>query len=238
MRRLALRLHLAVLALSVVGCQTKTAPATAEPKTTPAPSVIVESTSPETTLIVEKIGKSYELLARADGLYWAPWDCRAPPPAPAFRSATTEGEHARKIYRLWLQDSDRYASATESKMPALVDDWGTGRGRRPSYAATDAGGSDQPWTVFGETEEVVVKESFVPNPCPDGQLVAGEHVCLKERGPLFVMARPKTPHGATDDGWVYGTIVDGHVTASGIVASCIGCHAKAPHGRLFGLPRD
>jgi hypothetical protein len=47
----------------------------------------------------------------------------------------------------------------------------------------------------------------------------------------------KTP--GTDEGWVYGTVTpDGKdVTCAGRVASCMGCHADAPHDRLFGLAK-
>ena len=53
---------------------------------------------------------------------------------------------------------------------------------------------------------------------------------------LFVMYKldPATP--GTDDGWVYGTLTaDGRtVTSAGVVESCAGCHARAPHDHLFG----
>jgi hypothetical protein len=49
---------------------------------------------------------------------------------------------------------------------------------------------------------------------------------------------PKTP--GTDEGWVYGTVsADGkQVTSAGRVESCMRCHQKAPHDRLFGLPKE
>lgn len=231
------RAPLALVGLVLIGCQPKSTPIVQDPQSSGAVAPVVESSSPETASMIDRIGKSYEMLARADGLYWAPWDCRAPPPAPAFASATTEGDHARKLYRLFLLEPDAYAAATDSKLPSAAAGFpGIGR---PTYAARDAGIADQPWTVFGETDQVVVKESWKPNPCEHGQLVGGESHCLQTRGPLFVMAHPKASAGAgraTDAGWIYGTIVDRQVTASGVVASCVSCHAKAPHGRLFGLP--
>lgn len=44
----------------------------------------------------------------------------------------------------------------------------------------------------------------------------------------------------TDDGWIYGTVAaDGRtVTSAGKVQSCMGCHLKAPHGRLFGVSKN
>ena len=49
---------------------------------------------------------------------------------------------------------------------------------------------------------------------------------------------PQTPD--TDEGWVYGTVTpDGKkVTSAGKVESCMKCHQRAPHDRLFGLPTD
>jgi hypothetical protein len=49
---------------------------------------------------------------------------------------------------------------------------------------------------------------------------------------------PSTP--GTDRGWAYGTVTaDGkQVTSAGRVESCMRCHRKAPHDRLFGLPKE
>jgi hypothetical protein len=53
---------------------------------------------------------------------------------------------------------------------------------------------------------------------------------------LFIMFKmdPKTPD--TDNGWVYGTISpDGkQITSAGRVKSCMTCHQRAPHDRIFG----
>lgn len=52
---------------------------------------------------------------------------------------------------------------------------------------------------------------------------------------LFVMMRVDDLR-ESDRGWLYATVDPrGEVTASGPIASCIRCHERAPHGRLFGL---
>ncbi len=61
---------------------------------------------------------------------------------------------------------------------------------------------------------------------------------LDQKGPLFVMLRKDHSTPGTDQGWVYATLTpDGKtVTSAGRVASCMECHVRAEHGRLFGLP--
>jgi hypothetical protein len=84
--------------------------------------------------------------------------------------------------------------------------------------------------------QVLVKEAWVPEPMKD----KGEAPKAKEKAGLFIMFKldPETPD--TDEGWVYGTVTaDGRtVTSAGRVGSCMGCHKKAPHDRLFGLPKE
>jgi hypothetical protein len=80
--------------------------------------------------------------------------------------------------------------------------------------------------------QVLVKEAWVPE--------QGEPPKAKEKAGLFIMFKldPGTPD--TDEGWVYGTVTaDGKtVTSAGRVGSCMACHKKAPHDRLFGLPKE
>ena len=55
---------------------------------------------------------------------------------------------------------------------------------------------------------------------------------------LFLMIYLGPEACGTDAGWIYGTVTPdaSTVTSAGKVASCMGCHQTAPHGRLFGLP--
>ena len=78
-------------------------------------------------------------------------------------------------------------------------------------------------------------DGFVPYARQDGRVY---HAAQKAA--LFIMYKldPQTP--GTDEGWVYGTVTpDGQeVTSAGRVESCMSCHRDAPHGRLFGLPKE
>lgn len=248
------RTLLALIALAA--CQTKTTPAGPEPKTAASPATAPSSIPPvavgvadaeASRLLVERVAKGYSWLARADGLFWAPYDCVAPPPPPAFLSAAPDGEHARKVYRLLIQSPDAYASATGGVQPVGPSQIGMkGHGRDggpwtvvPAASGTDAAAPE--WSVFRETEQVLVKESYAPHECEAKAVgataaVGGRTYCLDQPMGLFVMVKPKGATMPTDEGWIYGTWVSGVVTSSGKVASCMACHQKAPHGRLFGLP--
>jgi len=247
-------LALTLGAASLAACQPKTTAVDGAPKSAPvAPSasasaaVALMASSSEMReddrSLVGRIGENYTWLSRADGLFWAPFNCLAPPPADAYLSRSSAGAHARKLYNVLLQDPVAYASATKSSLQRPLFAPGT---HHAPYAdagpdATTPQGPPRTWQVFLETSQVVVKESWAPTPCAsgdgNGQIIGGTRYCLKTRGPLFVMARPRKPSGPTDDGWIYGTVVDGQVTAAGLMESCLGCHVKAPHGRLFGLPK-
>lgn len=55
---------------------------------------------------------------------------------------------------------------------------------------------------------------------------------------LFVMTKIATDEASnTDRGWIYAVIEPDRTTllASGMIASCVDCHAKAPHAPMFGL---
>lgn len=241
---------LAIGLVCLVGCQPKTSPAGPDPKTAASPAPAVESAAPVQTAVdaeaarslMDRIAKGYSWLARADGLYWAPWDCKAPPPPPTFASAATDGEHARKLYHLRMQSPEAYVSATGSTLPSQVGIPVQGRDAGPWLKFAGPPDASAPeWSVFAETDQVLVKESYFPHECTDDSIravkMSGKTFCLDQPGALFVMARPRAAKTATDDGWIYGTISGGTVTSSGLVASCMGCHQKAPHGRMFGLPK-
>ncbi|MFO0665400.1 MAG: hypothetical protein U0174_15705 [Polyangiaceae bacterium] len=190
--------------------------------------------------LVRQVAEGHLWLGRSDALFWAPLDCLAPPPDPTFLSAAKSGEHARKVYHLFLQDPAAYAAETHTTLPAHAD-VGT-HARDPVFTRPPSSGIQPgPWDVFRSTAQVLVKESWAPKECSRGDeriaaTSGGKRFCAGEKGPLFIMVRPRSPASGTDDGWVYGTYVDGVVTAAGRVAACMNCHLHAPHGRLFGLP--
>lgn len=192
---------------------------------------------------------NYQAMTRADGTWWAPEDCRAPI-HPSFVSKATSGGHGRKMYTLFVEDFEAYKALTpDAKVPSTV------LGRPPP--APDRGKA----RAF---TQVIVKEAWTPiaidaprEACDDqmsSYLAPVEMEGKKMRGcrlaGLFVMFKPKSPEG-TDEGWLYGTIqyerragtpqvgqssFTSRVTGAGKIANCMGCHTKAPHGRLFGLP--
>lgn len=171
---------------------------------------------------------------------WAPELCIAlPPVTPIFSSAPEDSPHGRKLYHLYTNDAAGYRGATsgddehqpftlvkEARVPVLVDEslglWSP----NDSYAIN-----------LGNPTESLERQHLGAARSPDnGKLYAPGLVTS-----LFLMRRvgdANTP--GTDQGWIYGvTSQDGsRVWDSGLIASCIECHRKAPHGRLFGLPGD
>ncbi len=173
----------------------------------------------------------YERYGLADRtLSWSEIDCLAPPgPRVRFSGSKHGKTHGSKLYlvfarRLWP---------------------GTWGDRIGSYITSPDGKSP--------IGQVVVKESWIPE-----EVGAKERESLNRevgfglkffaendgrfyrpvrKGDLFIMVKldPTTP--GTDAGWVYGTVTsDGKtVTSAGQVPSCMRCHQKAPHDRLFGL---
>ena len=173
-----------------------------------------------------EIAAAYTSYGRVDDLgRWAPFLCSIPPPAQARMSASRDREtHGRKIYSLLARDREAYVSCAERPQP---------------------------------TDQVIVKESWLPEALPAGEPMPepsrtgeglgavpyfhpyaemdGRVYRATTPGPLFVMFKVGAETPGTDDGWVYGTVdTGGEVTSAGRVESCMGCHADAPHGRLFG----
>lgn len=189
------------------------------------------------------IAASYTAMPRADGTWWAPEDCKAPI-HPAFVSKAESGAHGRKIYTLFVKDIGDYAALSGRKV-----------GLQPGVRKMPA---------LDAMSQVIVKESWTPvesavfrEQCKSERpnffsevTMDGKRYRACEQAGLFVMYRAAAGTEGTDDGWVYGTVQyearpgehEGQtvstprVTAAGKVGSCMGCHTKAPHGRLFGMP--
>lgn len=154
-----------------------------------------------------------------DETHWAPWLCRLPRPAGLHASEVEGGAgHASKLYRLFASARGAYLRATG----------------QPSARASEG--------------LVVVKESFVAEAAPADAALHDDRERdgwsqrdgrWYRRGAfagLFVMARVARDAPDADRGWLYATVsADGQVTAAGRIATCMGCHERAPHDRLFGL---
>lgn len=254
-----MRRVLVIVGLLVSGCSRTTATGAdgATPASSP-PAASVASTVPEFDAgplsidprfeaDVLAAASNYQAMTRADGTWWAPEDCRAPI-HPSFVSKATSGGHGRKMYTLFVKDFDAYKALTpDAKVPSSV------LGRPPP--APDLGKT-------ASFTQVIVKEAWTPiaidaprEACDKGMssyLAPIEMDGKKMRGcklaSLFVMF--KSTKEGTDEGWVYGTIqyerhdegpvghtrFESRVTGAGKIVNCMGCHTKAPHGRLFGLP--
>ncbi len=131
----------------------------------------------------------------------------------------------RRVYHLYASDAEAYdahvrdESAVEPGFFLIHESWHARETGVPIERATPAS--------TGARREQAVRG-------PDGRLYLPD-----EPYGLFVMLKepPGTP--GTDDGWVYATVsFDGReVFEVGRIASCMECHATAPHQRLYGPAR-
>jgi hypothetical protein len=153
-----------------------------------------------------------------------PGQAGTPPEAPVRLSASEDSDtHGRKLYWLYVKEM-------------------------PAHYYT--GGDYTPAEGLNPVGQVVVKEAWHPVEVKGNDnkatqkvpLVSGKAGRLYRPGSqadLFIMFKLDAKTPGTDEGWVYGTVTpDGkEVTCAGRVASCMGCHADAPHDRLFGLAK-
>lgn len=191
------------------------------------------------------IAAEYRSYGRVDDeMRWAPFLCRIPMPASAHLSKSRHAStHGRKLYSLFARDRPGYLSigkklasagqviVKESWVPQEID-----AKEAPSLYSTEpvpgAPVEKKPSPNEPAIAQIGTGDHFHPYARTDGKVYRA-----KERGPLFIMYKLEADSPGTDRGWVYGTVsTDGRqVTASGLIRSCMGCHKKAPHGRLFGL---
>jgi len=176
-----------------------------------------------------EIAREYTAWGRVDDeLRWAPYLCRAPFPARLYVSASEDdASHGQKLYSLFAKDRDAYKRRTSTPGQVLVKEaW------RPERVA-DGAAAPYPLGRARSSPPGNGGDEFVPY----AKSTEGEVFRAAQRAGLFIMYKldPSTPE--TDGGWVYGTLTPaGEVTSAGRVASCMGCHEKAPHDRLFGVP--
>lgn len=173
-----------------------------------------------------------------DELRWAPFLCRLPEPGrPTMSTAPGENgdAHAKKLYSLFARDHESYVTLGNPNTTA------------PPKTALRL--------------QIVAKESYIPelveNPAPDESpnapfkgsrdeesdhfvpFARGEdgrtYRAGKLAGVYFVIETASAADGATDEGFIYGTVTpSGEVTSAGRVASCMGCHVEAKYRRFFG----
>ena len=127
-------------------------------------------------------------------------------------SEAEDSPHGQKLYYLWASNREAYLKTEVATGFTIV---------KESFAAKPG----------KKPHEGIVR---MDEPLHDTINHDGTWLTTGEAKGLYVMT--KVGGEGTDDGWVYGTITtDGVVTSAGRVATCMGCHEDAPHGRLFGL---
>lgn len=141
----------------------------------------------------------------------APTLCMPPPASGARMSRAEAGSpHGRKLYHLYVSDPAAYAAALAGENPAPVG-----------------------MTLIKESHEARLPQNGEAMPERYGTqgLVPGE---ITELFAMTKVGGEDTP--GTDGGWVYRVAhPDGRVYVSGVIESCVRCHAHAKHDRLFGL---
>jgi hypothetical protein len=194
------------------------------------------------------IALSYPSMSRADGTWWSPLDCRAPV-HPSFLSQAESGPHGKKIFTLFVKDIASYAALTGRKVDVQrsVDLKGvSGLAQivvKEAWRPVERDRFDE--LCKKSDAEPTLSSSLAP------VTMNGKTFVACEPAGLFIMYRPVEPMEGSDDGWVYGTVqwerddaasrpgltsFVPRVTSAGRIENCMGCHTKAPHGRLFGLP--
>lgn len=158
--------------------------------------------------------------------HWAPTMCAAPSPHAIESRAKDGSAHARKLYFLFTNHLNNYLGLSDSD----ADN---------SHFADDFALVKESWTHKLVEGSPPVEED-VASPLPAGEAGSATVAVPDERYALFLMFRVEPGPLDSDDGWIYATTTaDGsEVIEVGKIASCMGCHAKAPHGRLFGPIAD
>ena len=116
--------------------------------------------------------------------------------------------HGKKLYHLYVSDPQGYVAAVVGAAPAPVG-----------------------LTLIKEAHHVL---EGIGAHGPTGTRIVRRPGAISE---LFIMSKVADQDEAgTDAGWIYGVATpDGQIYANGLIESCIGCHEKADHDRLFGL---
>jgi Cytochrome P460 len=194
-----------------------------------------------------EIGDSYESYGRIDTtLRWGVTFCSdaglTGAASPRFSSSSDSATHGQKLYSLFVKDRPRSLLAGNSYVrrnePNPVGQVLVKEAWTPEEVKDDHESAEpviRKVKVHDGDKLVEEVDSFLPYARKDGRLYRATR-----KSALFIMYKvdPKTPD--TDEGWVYGTVsADGkQVTSAGRVESCMRCHQKAPHDRLFGLPKE
>jgi hypothetical protein len=180
--------------------------------------------TPTVLMDVRAAATQYGMWSRVtDHMHIAPMACDiSTASAPRQSASDDESTHGRKLYHLFASDPAAYLALGQASS-------GAGADAEPPEPVTPL----TPGSIGGHVEQVIVKEAWRAK---DPAAQATEQNKGDFAG-LFVMIKYREAPAESDDGWVYATVAADRVTTleAGRIASCMGCHENAPHGRLFGL---
>ena len=204
-----------LLLVALAGCNSDLRAAPTKPE--PAPSQV----DARFVTAIRAAAKPYQTWGRVDERpNIAPMMCDMPRPehygskGQVRMSEAEESPHGKKLYYLWASDRAAYLKTEVAAGFTIV---------KESFAAVPSKRAANP-----------PPEKMLESPLHDTVELAGKRLTTGAAKGLYVMT--KVGGEGTDDGWIYGTITSaGVVTSAGRVATCMGCHEDAPHGRLFGL---
>jgi len=175
------------------------------------------------------IAANYVAWGRVDDeLRWAPWLCRIPYPGVTRPSGSDdEATHGRKLYSVFAKNHAAYPNGPHDGQVVVKESW------VPEVVDTDAGYTSG--LNMYRSDAGTEADHFYPYAKGDGGVI---YRAATFAG-LYIMFKLDPSTADTDEGWVYATVTAaGQVTASGRVASCMGCHeTSATHERLYGVPR-
>ena len=203
---------LAIAMLAALGCTEATTSTSAV-----EPEAIANSDADLRARLLE-IAANYKTYGKADDrMREAAIPCAAfafPKSDHRFSRSADEGTHGKKLYLMFAANLDPITRSYSGDRQQKSGD------------------------------QVIVKESWMAvedeRAFPSVRGEDGKHYTAGPKGPLFVMFQIDAKDPRADAGWIYGTTApDGKaITGIGRLPNCMGCHEKAPHGRLFGLPND
>lgn len=253
--------HALALAALLAGSPNDPQPAdspTNEKKPTLAQLKAVDPSSKDavTSLLLE-VAREYKSYARvSDTASWAPELCRSPIREGVLESVSKDDStHGRKLYFLFARDKSDYdavgrSSYDKEKKPfvAAVGQVIVKESFKP-VKVTDPKKIPQPPKPETPDPQQRERRGYTPvGPgsdktetieLPDDHVVGANHELFRTGDPagLFIMAKlADTEKPGTDAGWIYATVSADlkEVTAFGRIASCMECHTKTKHDRLFG----
>ena len=224
-----MRLVLATMFCAIAGCTTSSTTPSDDRQTSNELKKHDDSAQRTRLLEIAANYKSYEQIDKR--MRFAPAPCAAPD-RPGGNDLTTlsdyhlsrstdESTHGRKLYVAYALKLDSISR---------------------TYTGESLSDEKKPLT-----DQVIVKESWIAEEIKKGDPVFGaltgsdgKRYHRGAKGPLFVMYQTDAKDPNSDDGWVYGTLTPDGKTVIGVgrLENCMKCHQKAPHGRLFGLPKD